>query len=470
VYRSVVSETRHLNWLVLAFGIAAAGFVTSALVTHHAVSAIDDEVVDLRTNALPSVTYLSNARAELQRSRLAADRFTLAPGGTSGAGLVEVRSLQTSVMANLALEERTPWYPRERELFDQRLRPSMTRLEEATALLERGTGAADRVAADLRYDEAASDADEAMAELLDLNHAGAYSAVEDILDARRVYDRLSTVLTVAAAILCALAAAAALRLARRTTGALSDRLGVEASRAAEFQTFAERVGHDMLSPLSAVTFSLSAIERSDKNPATHRAVERATRAVLRSRAIVQGVFDFARAGARPSAGARAPLREGVRVAVEELTEGAAEGEFDVTVEDFEDRDVACDPAVLAIILRNLLGNAAKYSRGEGVHPIWIRAAAAEKTVRVEVQDAGPGVPPGLDKAIFEPYVRAPSAGQAGLGLGLATVKKMVEAHGGSLGLRRPEEGGAAFWFEMPCAPRRAKDVEDEGRDPGDLLH
>jgi two-component system sensor histidine kinase KdpD len=71
-------------------------------------------------------------------------------------------------------------------------------------------------------------------------------------------------------------------------------------------------------------------------------------------------------------------------------------------------------------------------------------------VRVEVRDSGPGVPEGLEQEIFEPYARGPEVTQPGLGLGLATVRRFVVAHGGAVGIERVPEG-ACFWFELPVA-------------------
>jgi len=72
---------------------------------------------------------------------------------------------------------------------------------------------------------------------------------------------------------------------------------------------------------------------------------------------------------------------------------------------------------------------------------------------VEIEDSGPGVAPELAERVFEPYFRAPGLTQQGLGLGLATVERMVVAHGGRVGVRRGAIG-ALFWFELPVAPGR----------------
>ncbi len=51
--------------------------------------------------------------------------------------------------------------------------------------------------------------------------------------------------------------------------------------------------------------------------------------------------------------------------------------------------------------------------------------------------------------VFEPYVRANGGDEPGIGLGLATVKKLCIAHGGTVGLRSEPGKGSTFWFELP---------------------
>jgi signal transduction histidine kinase len=67
--------------------------------------------------------------------------------------------------------------------------------------------------------------------------------------------------------------------------------------------------------------------------------------------------------------------------------------------------------------------------------------------RFEVIDTGPGIAPEILPRIFEPYVRG-RHGLPGIGLGLATVRRMVEAHGGTAGVDSSPRG-SRFWFELP---------------------
>ena len=120
------------------------------------------------------------------------------------------------------------------------------------------------------------------------------------------------------------------------------------------------------------------------------------------------------------------------------------------IEPLEPLEVACDPTVLNVVLANLLGNAAKYTRDAKDRRIEVRARRDGGRVRVEVEDSGPGLPQGLERAVFEPYFRAPDVTEPGLGLGLATVHRFVTAHGGSVGVERGRIG-TRFWFELPLA-------------------
>ncbi len=110
--------------------------------------------------------------------------------------------------------------------------------------------------------------------------------------------------------------------------------------------------------------------------------------------------------------------------------------------------VACSPGVLLSLLGNLLRNGLKYLGSAEVREVSLRVRERRGRVIFEVEDTGPGIPAELGTRIFEPYIRGPNTGAPGIGLGLATVKRLVESHGGSLGVRAGSRGGALFWFEL----------------------
>ena len=127
----------------------------------------------------------------------------------------------------------------------------------------------------------------------------------------------------------------------------------------------------------------------------------------------------------------------------------------------------CTSGVLASMLGNLVRNAIQCMRGSASKRVVIRAVREGDRVRFEVQDTGPGVPEGFEQTIFEPYTRGPGTSQGGLGLGLATVKRLCEAHGGEVGVRPAPGGGSIFAFTIPvhAEDRSEADARDVGRPP-----
>jgi signal transduction histidine kinase len=104
------------------------------------------------------------------------------------------------------------------------------------------------------------------------------------------------------------------------------------------------------------------------------------------------------------------------------------------------------------VLSNLLGNAIRHAPpGSTIHVA--SAPRPPGLVEVTVRDEGPGVAPADRERIFLPYVRGVGLHRPeGLGLGLAIARRLVEAHGGSLGVREAAGGGSVFAFTLPAAP------------------
>ena len=73
-------------------------------------------------------------------------------------------------------------------------------------------------------------------------------------------------------------------------------------------------------------------------------------------------------------------------------------------------------------------------------------------MRIEVRDSGPGIPLEEQATLFERWSRLDAAkrsGTSGFGLGLSIVKRLVEAHGGELGVESKPGEGATFWVTLP---------------------
>jgi two-component system sensor histidine kinase KdpD len=146
-----------------------------------------------------------------------------------------------------------------------------------------------------------------------------------------------------------------------------------------------------------------------------------------------------------------PSREWVPV--EELI-GAALGRLEAVIGERRvetavpsDILVHVDPILFEQVLLNLVENAVKH----GTPPFEISARRDGAVVEVAVRDHGAGLPPGAGDKIFEKFFRAAGSRTPGVGLGLAVVRGIVEAHGGTIAATNAPGGGARFAIRLPTA-------------------
>jgi signal transduction histidine kinase len=144
---------------------------------------------------------------------------------------------------------------------------------------------------------------------------------------------------------------------------------------------------------------------------------------------------------------------------------AREGGMEVVVEELPELPaVLGDTNKVRRVLENLTANALKYGRAPessgrpkqvrlGLHVETGSLETGPGAVRVEVRDFGEGIPLAEADRIFEPYYQAEAGRKrkAGVGLGLAFCRMVVEAHGGSIWCQPAPGGGTLFAFRLPLA-------------------
>lgn len=112
--------------------------------------------------------------------------------------------------------------------------------------------------------------------------------------------------------------------------------------------------------------------------------------------------------------------------------------------------ISADKAALSSAIQNLIANSVKYSNGSS----WIKISAANGggRIKIAIEDKGIGISAGELRQIFEPFYRSKEVVDAqisGNGLGLNLVKKIVEAHGGSVSVESTVGTGSKFTIELP---------------------
>ncbi len=114
--------------------------------------------------------------------------------------------------------------------------------------------------------------------------------------------------------------------------------------------------------------------------------------------------------------------------------------------------VYADPSQIHQLLQNLIGNGLKFHRDGAPPVITVRSQSLpNKMVRMEVQDNGIGIEPEYHGQIFTMFKRLHSRGKyKGTGIGLAVCKKIVQRHGGEIGVTSQTNEGSTFWFTLPA--------------------
>jgi signal transduction histidine kinase len=216
---------------------------------------------------------------------------------------------------------------------------------------------------------------------------------------------------------------------------------LDAERFAAMGKTSAAIAHELRNALNGLGM---AVELILEDPGNKARLERLRTQVLseigRLRDVVDSLLSFSRSP-RIEASSE-DLGEVVRRAVAMVGDLAAERGADVVVEVPERLMVRCDGHKIQGVVMNLVKNAAEAARS-----VRVRAFADGDRARVEVADDGPGFSADAQRHVFEPFF---TTKRTGTGLGLPTCLRYVEAHGGSMAVRKaPDLGGALVELTLP---------------------
>lgn len=219
------------------------------------------------------------------------------------------------------------------------------------------------------------------------------------------------------------------------------------------------VAHELRTPLANVQANLEAILDGVAEPTPERVAALHTQTVLLSR-LVSDLRDLtlAQAGALPLQRSRVDLGAVCREVVEALQPWLDERQLAVRLETEGPVWAWADLQRVRQVVQNLVHNAVRFSPPAGT--VRLLLASRGEWVELVVEDEGPGIPVEDLERVFEPFYRAdPSRSRhsGGSGLGLAVVKHLVLAHGGTVRAERRPQGGSRFVVRLP-APRRGTDA------------
>jgi signal transduction histidine kinase len=213
--------------------------------------------------------------------------------------------------------------------------------------------------------------------------------------------------------------------------------------------FAGQVSHDLRTPLTAI---MASTEMLGQRPAvagdewSERLVATAHRSATRMAGMIEQILSHAKVGAelhRTDTDLRvvlASVLEDLAPTLEARSASVMAGELPT---------LPADEQQLYSVLLNLVSNAVKYAR-PGVAPvIEVSAERRGERWRCAVQDNGIGISAADRDRVFGLFSRVETSVE-GSGIGLATARRIIEAHGGAIGVSSAEGPGTIVWFELPA--------------------
>jgi two-component system sensor histidine kinase KdpD len=222
----------------------------------------------------------------------------------------------------------------------------------------------------------------------------------------------------------------------------------------------DSVSHDLRTPLASIRAAAGNITDPalawgmEERMAAAREIDAEAERMDR---LVGTLLDMSRirAGALRPETELIPVDELVQAAVRRAT--PALGERTVTVDVPESLPpLEVDPVFADQVLANLLENIARHTPADAQARI-VGSTSNSGNVRLSVEDGGPGVPEGVRGQVFDAFFRLPASpsSRLGSGLGLAVVRGLVDAMGGTAVARESELGGLAIDVDLPAAPADA---------------
>ncbi|BCY13159.1 AAA family ATPase [Actinoplanes sp. L3-i22] len=217
----------------------------------------------------------------------------------------------------------------------------------------------------------------------------------------------------------------------------------------ELEAFSGSVSHDLRGPLQVISSYSEQIfedEQDTLSPESRRCLSRVQTAAVRMGELVDSLLVLARASRGQLRRAPFDLSATARQVIDDVECRNPDTKVSFTVQEAMTADA--DEGLVRVVLENLINNAVKFTRNAE----WPTVAIGRTSRGFFVRDNGAGFPAGRAAELFQPFARLHSADNyPGTGIGLTTVHRAVERHGGETWAEGADGQGATFWFSLPPA-------------------
>lgn len=223
---------------------------------------------------------------------------------------------------------------------------------------------------------------------------------------------------------------------------------LEANR--ELDAFARTVSHDLRSPLTGIVGYADILKSSYSEALDEDAIDfldGITRTGRKMAQLISDLLDFSRSAREDIAAQDVDLSAMAQEVITELRTMNYKADYLINVE--KNIVVNADPKMMRVMLHNLIGNALKYSQKEPSPKIIIGTIDKNGKQVIFIRDNGVGFDMGKADNLFSPFIRLHFNQEfQGTGVGLSTVKRIIERHGGAIWFESAPGAGTTFYLTI----------------------
>jgi signal transduction histidine kinase len=220
----------------------------------------------------------------------------------------------------------------------------------------------------------------------------------------------------------------------------------------DLEAFSYSVSHDLRAPLrhiSAFSQMMSEEYGDTMNDGAKNYLQRIQDRAKTMAALIEDLLNMAQIGKKELEVKRTDLNDLVRNVLAEMQPECAGRKIEWKIDRLP--EVQCEPGLMKQVFANLLSNAVKYSRRREVAVIEVRKLEEQGSTVIFVRDNGAGFNQQYADKLFGVFQRLHRAEEfEGTGVGLATVKRILQKHGGNIWATSEVDKGATFSFSLPA--------------------
>ena len=283
------------------------------------------------------------------------------------------------------------------------------------------------------------------------------AAHEATVAAARATRLLSVLAAISLAVACgaSIALIRTLRLLGRSRKELEHSVQKLETVNQDLDAFVGRIAHDLRNVISPLRLIAGVLEhKRGDSAALERCAVRLKRIGRTADALIGSYLIFARSGEPADPKESTGVQQVLAEVMDDLAPVAAERRARLEVQG-EDAAVLCSRSLLHTVFMNLIGNGLKFLEGGARREVSVSVRALPDRCEISVRDGGQGMPADAQVNIFKPFYRLPGANAPGTGIGLATVSRIVKAHGGRVNVQSAPGEGSTFIVSLPRADTRS---------------